>query len=321
MDAIQDTGLYLMYEISGYTNSTAVTEQVNHIKSRPNLLLWYTADEPDGESNPLNSTVIASNLVSSLDGGDSQGGVGYHPVSLVLNCKNYYFTEYASGADIVMQDAYPVGINATWSIVWDTPCTLDYGDCGCDDCKGSFHDISTRMDEFRQRLFINGWERTKALWTLPQASGQSSYWPRYPTGQEFVVESIVGINHGGLGVIPWNIPTTSDIRAYASKLAISLKQMSPFILSPSASFRQITVSGVDCGLWTVDSQTLVLATNTNYANEIVTLSSLGLPTGPAIAQVLDTGSSLTPSQNGFTFTCVGSGGFIVGNIAVQHTAI
>jgi hypothetical protein len=99
---------------------------------------------------------------------------------------------------------------------------------------------------------------------------------------------------------------------YASKLAISLEEMSRFILSPSASFRQITVNGVDCGLWTVNSQTLVLAANTNYANETVTLASLGLPTGLAITQVLDTGSSSTPSQDGFTFTSVGSGGFIVG---------
>src|SRR6266550_588864 len=98
--------------------------------------------------------------------------------------------QYASGADIVLQDAYPVSINATWSTVWGTPCTVDLGDCGyvdlahrccfilnassCDNCKGSFQDISTRMDEFRQRLFINGWERTKALWTVPQAFGQQT---------------------------------------------------------------------------------------------------------------------------------------------------
>jgi hypothetical protein len=73
-------------------NSTALTEDVNRIKSRPNLLLWYTADEPDGTSDPLHATTTASKLVSSLDGGDGQGGAGYHPVSLVLNCQNYYFT-------------------------------------------------------------------------------------------------------------------------------------------------------------------------------------------------------------------------------------
>ncbi|KAI9459375.1 hypothetical protein HD554DRAFT_1621306 [Boletus coccyginus] len=50
IDRMQEVGLYLMYEMRDYTNSTAVTEQVNIIKSRPNLLLWYTADEPDGQS-------------------------------------------------------------------------------------------------------------------------------------------------------------------------------------------------------------------------------------------------------------------------------
>lgn len=37
------------------------------IKDRKNLLLWYTADEPDGPSDPLRATQIAYDLVSSLD--------------------------------------------------------------------------------------------------------------------------------------------------------------------------------------------------------------------------------------------------------------
>lgn len=173
------------------------------------MLLWYTADEPDGTSDPLNATSISSNLITSLDGGDGKGGAGYHPVSLVLNCENYFFTsvhpsnvprirvlihcaftsEYASGSDIVLQDTYMIGNNVKHSTVWNTVCNKNYGDCGwvltwllnisdsklflnrCDNCKGSFEDISTRMDEFRERLFINGWERTKAVWTVPQAFG------------------------------------------------------------------------------------------------------------------------------------------------------
>ena len=55
-----------------------------------------------------------------------------------------------------------------------TPCTTDYGDCGCDNCHGEFEDISTRMDEFADRLFTLGWDRTKAVWTVPQAFGGSS---------------------------------------------------------------------------------------------------------------------------------------------------
>ena len=72
-------------------NASAVITQVNHIKHRPNLLVWYTADEPDGTSDPLDATLKASNLITSLDGGDGNGGAGYHPISLVLNCRNYHY--------------------------------------------------------------------------------------------------------------------------------------------------------------------------------------------------------------------------------------
>lgn len=55
-----------------------------------------------------------------------------------------------------------------------TVCTKDYGDCGCDNCKGDFEDISDRMDEFAERLWAEGWERTKAVWTVPQAFGDET---------------------------------------------------------------------------------------------------------------------------------------------------
>lgn len=148
-------------------NLTSVTEQVNMIKIRKNLLLWYTGDEPDGTSDPLNATKITYDLIYELD--------GYHPVSLVLNCEDYFFPEYTRGTDIVMQDTYPISINATFSIKWDTPCTPDYGDCGCDNCKGSLADISDRMDVFKQRLRILGDERNKAVWGVPQAFGGEEY--------------------------------------------------------------------------------------------------------------------------------------------------
>jgi len=79
-----------------YMNSTSVTEQVDRIKSYPKLLLWYTGDEPDGWGDPLEVTVKSSNLIKSLDGGDGKGGAGYHPVSLVLNCQDYYFRFFLS---------------------------------------------------------------------------------------------------------------------------------------------------------------------------------------------------------------------------------
>ena len=54
--------------------------------------------------------------------------------------------------------------------IWFIPCKIR-----CDNCKGSFRDISTRMDEFKDRLFINGWERTKAVWTVPQGFGDETF--------------------------------------------------------------------------------------------------------------------------------------------------
>lgn len=189
---MQEVGLYLMYDMRfTYMNSSSVIEQVNAIKTRPNLLLWYTGDEPDGTSDPLNATTIAYDLIYSLD--------GYHPVSLVLNCQDYYWSSYTAGTDVVMQDVYMVGNNVTWSNEWNTDCTPDYGDCGCDNCLsipagdtaavppnstysgaeyvpansgiGTYFDISDRVASFKNRLEVMGWERTKAVWTVPQAFG------------------------------------------------------------------------------------------------------------------------------------------------------
>ena len=51
LDEAQRVGLWLMYDMRWtYQNSTLVEWQVNRLKARPNLLLWYTADEP-GMSN------------------------------------------------------------------------------------------------------------------------------------------------------------------------------------------------------------------------------------------------------------------------------
>ena len=35
---------------------------------------------------------------------------GYHPVSIVLNCKNYYFSPYVAGADIVIEVRLPPAV-------------------------------------------------------------------------------------------------------------------------------------------------------------------------------------------------------------------
>ncbi|TFK48190.1 hypothetical protein OE88DRAFT_1737887 [Heliocybe sulcata] len=298
IDRMAELGLYLM----DYQNFSAVTEQVNMFKNRTNLLLWYTGDEPDGSGDPLNATSIAYDLIYSLD--------GYHPVSLVLNCQDYYFPEYSSGADILMQDTYPIGINATWSVEYNTECTPDYGCCGCDNCVGDFEDISNRMDEFRERFEVLGWDRTKALWTVPQAFGDSQFWNEVPSGKEWIVQSILGVNHGGLGIVPWNAPTTDDITNSATVLGKALPTLKSFILSPSAISKQYTANRVDVGLWTVGTQTLVLVTNLNYFNTTLDLATLLPGALGQVTQVYDSGASYADGQ--IQLESVGTGGFVVG---------
>ncbi|KAI0698278.1 hypothetical protein BC835DRAFT_1269232 [Cytidiella melzeri] len=300
VERMQELGLYLMYDMRWtYMNLTGVAEEVNRIKNSPNLLLWYTGDEPDGTSDPLNATSNAYDLIYSLD--------GYHPVSLVLNCENFFFTDYTSGADIVMQDTYMIGNNVTFSSQWGTVCTPDYGDCGCDNCKGEFEDISTRMDEFAYRLWVDGWDRTKAVWTVPQAFGDDTYWKREPTGMEYVVQAVLGINHGGLGVVAWNDPSTPDIQASASSLAKALPTMKEYILNPASTFSHVTTNRVDVGLWTVGGKTLLLATNLNYAQATFSLDSVH--GWRSVQQVFESGAK--PSGKEIVFESVGSGAFVL----------
>lgn len=113
------------------------------------------------------------------------------------------------------------------------------------------------------------------------------------------------------GVVSWDDPTTADIKASASLLAKAMPKLTPFILSPQATFRQVTMNRVDIGLWTVGARTLALAANMNYATTNVDLASLGLHTTAAIEQVFESGMSSASGRNRLTFGAVGSGAFIV----------
>ena len=154
---------------SSYQDPVAVSTQVNSLKHRKNLLLWYTADEPDGPGDPLTATRAAYDLIYELD--------GYHPVSIALNCADHFFEDYVSGADIILPDVYMIGNNVTFSTKYNTPCTKYFGCCGCDNCEGRFEDISKRLDETRTRLRILGWEKTKFIWAVTQAFGGEEYAP------------------------------------------------------------------------------------------------------------------------------------------------
>lgn len=269
-----------------------MTTQVNTFKYHPAVLTFYTADEPD-QGDPLDATTKSYDLIRQpeLDG-------GAHPVSLVLNCADYNFDRYARGAEILAQDAYSVSVNTTFSRRWNTTCTVDFGDCGCDNCGGvnNLSDSTVRNQVFQTRLSImeasqnhdsgsdsgNGTDSTHAtptpvkgrtpIWAVLQGFGApEEYWPRGPTVDEFVVMAVGGFARGASGIMPWEYSiATKEIRTTAnSETSEFITALSKVVLWDKHStssrlhgFRVVKpdahTAGVDVGGWKTSDGRIVL---------------------------------------------------------------
>ncbi|KAF2207249.1 hypothetical protein CERZMDRAFT_14106, partial [Cercospora zeae-maydis SCOH1-5] len=210
-DWLDASNLWYQYDMrNSYRNLSSVAEQIPLVKDRSNLLTWYTADEPDGWQYALNSTKLAYDLLKRED--------PYHPTGLVLNCDNYYFEPYTSGTDFIMQDAYPVSIDPTFSRKFNTTCNETYGDCGCDNCIGSLRDVSTRLDTYAA---YDDWLEAphKPLWSVLQAFSGEFYWTRDPTPLETWVMMILSFNHNAKGMMSWLFPTSDVLHEAHGRMA------------------------------------------------------------------------------------------------------
>lgn len=256
-----ELGLHLQYNVRwDPTNLTEMVDQISRLRSHPSVLLWYTGDEPDGKGDAINSTRVAYDTVRSLN--------PYHPVSLALKCYNFYYSDYASGAEIIISDVYPVSTNTSWSTVYETPCNSTYGCCGCDDCNGAFEDISDRLDDFAHLDDIIGWPKTH--WSAPQAFGNETFWTRYPTAAEEVVMIMLSINHAAKGIVMWDFPTSASILNVTNRLVgiLTTAEISDLFLGTPLT-QTLTVSGalrVDAAAWVGESKMLLSIVNLNYGN-------------------------------------------------------
>lgn len=131
---------------------------------------------------------------------------------------------------------------------------------------------------------------------------------RAPTGQEWVVITLLGVNHGSLGAISWSDPAPADIKGNASAFALSLPKITPFLFSATAVRENFMVGGVDVAVWSTSNETLVMATNTYYVSQPVNWSGVGV-NGTGAAYVFSSGSAMTSS--GFTLDGVGSAVILV----------
>lgn len=274
LDYMDELNLMFQYDMRGtYKTLTSVAEQVNMIKDHDSLLAWYSADEPDGNDDPLNATRLAYQSIAHLD--------KYHPVGLVLNCQNYYFKQYSAGADYIMEDAYPIGINATWS-KWGTPCNSTYGDCGCDNCRGELQDVSNRIDDLaRYQEWLGQWP--KPIWAVPQSFYGEGYWDRNPTVDETWVMNQLALNHGAKSIMIWTFPTTDDL-AHANSQQSQVMTKSPVLdFVTGGQPILVAVHGyelLDVAFWTVGKQAMVSVVNLDYA-DISSSVDIGLPFTPS----------------------------------------
>jgi len=177
------------------------------------------------------------------------------------------------------------------------------------------------MDDYRQRLY---WEGRKgvAVWNVNQAFGRESFWSRPPTGKEFILQSIIAINHGAMGIVSWIEPTTEDIMDAATSLAQNLlPSVIPYLI-PSFYLRQTVTfarpttiaPNLDIGAWTLKDQgrstTLVLVANMDSIPVTATLGGVG----GVLVDILLRSGNVEVIEGELTVSLDGTGavGFILG---------
>jgi hypothetical protein len=296
-DRMDELNLFNIYDMRfAFMNSTRISTQVDLWKNRTTLLMWYTADEPDGWEYALNSTKLAYDQLRELD--------PYHPVSLVLNCQNFYYEEYSSGTDIVFEDAYPVAINATWSIPWNTPCNLTYGDCGCDNCVGELEDVSDRLDDIQSYQANLEGRGNKPAWAVLQAFGEQDYWKSIPTRAEVENMMMLSVNHNAKGITYWIYPSTDEVNVGSGGLG-KVFQMEPgrdFLFGANA-IKGLEVVGeplVDASAWVVGSQMMVGVASEEYIDFSSTITITLPESATGIDNTLYGDSSWTVEGNKLT---------------------
>ncbi|KAI1128609.1 hypothetical protein F5Y10DRAFT_240133 [Nemania abortiva] len=257
-ESMDKQGLRFMFDLRGsYKNLTDTEIRVNTIKHHTSLFAYWTADEPDGWQVPFDKTPAAQALIHQLD--------PYHPVAITLNCQDYYFGAYSIGGDILMEDVYPIGINSTFS-KWGTVCNTTLGDCGCDNCRGGIHDVSSRLDDLAM------YEEWLGRWPLPkfhnpQVFHGEDYWARDPTPDEARAMNALAFNRGATGIFGWTWPSTTELFDVHSQMAgvVTNAPVSEFLLGGQPD--RLLVEGhaiIDAAYWVQGKRAMVSVVNGGY---------------------------------------------------------
>ncbi|EGO60358.1 hypothetical protein NEUTE1DRAFT_75342 [Neurospora tetrasperma FGSC 2508] len=294
MDSIN---LAYMFDLrENYTNQTWVKEQVTAASTTHNsgeaLFAYWSVDEPDGWQAPFSAPLETYKTISSVD--------PYHPVALVLNCQNYYFSRYTAGADILMADIYPIGIRESSANLtnskWGTPCNSTYGDCGCDNCAGSVLDVPKRFEDMNTyEKWLGVWPKSKML--NPQAFHGEGYWARDPSAEESWAMVLLAINRGVKGILSWVWPASEELGKAHGRLArvVSSGEGEDGVVvgllvegrGPEKLQISTGVKGVDAAGWVDKEGEKMLVSVVNTGEEdIEGLVELEVPSGSRVGKVV-----------------------------------
>ncbi|KAI0908967.1 hypothetical protein F4823DRAFT_458677 [Ustulina deusta] len=269
-NSMDEQGLHFMFDLRGsYKNLTETEQRVNTIKHHTSLFAYWTADEPDGQQVPFDKTPAAQALIHKLD--------PYHPVAITLNCQDYYFGPYVAGGDILMEDVYPIGINSTFS-KWGTACNATLGDCGCDNCRGTVQDVSSRLDDLTQyEAWLGRWPLPK--FHNPQVFHGEDYWFRDPTAAEARAMNALAFNRGATGIFGWTWPGSADLFDVHSQMAsvVTSAPVADFLLAGRPE--PLAVEGyqiLDAAYWIEGDKMMVSVVNGGY-EDIEKSVSVALP--------------------------------------------
>ncbi|KAI8849236.1 hypothetical protein BC829DRAFT_443066 [Chytridium lagenaria] len=237
LDDIKREGYTVVHPVPPFDDSLDLmdafldyADKVKRFRSKPSVIGYYTADEPDGTSDPPTLSHTAYNTIRALD--------PYKPVALVLNCRDHGLERYADGADIVMTDAYMVDVNLTFSAVWGTPCNAT-----------SVRDIYERVVEYEGRLGKVG--KKKPIWAVLQG---------YPNPDELRAMVYMSLIARATGILFWlrSRHTPHLFLLPLSTLGKEISYLSTTLLHPSAHHHPSPTSPIPTASWTLGNHVTVL---------------------------------------------------------------
>ncbi|KAG0198377.1 hypothetical protein BGX28_008194 [Mortierella sp. GBA30] len=252
LKAAEEADIWVQHDMRHtYTNATSIIAEVNAIKTYESLVSWYTSDEPDGEFDveEPRHTINAYNTVNSID--------PHRPTMLVLNCMRNSASQFASAADVLMTDVYPVSIRTS-------ACNGEVGDCGCDECVGNLAiDIRHRMHSYRAQLAQIGKPRLPVWMVLQAFSDPNTYWNREPTPAEFRLMSYISLIHGAKGIVSWVYPgnLTPNLRKAFPGLSAELVPLGSKYILGGKQILEYSDDNIVAGAWIKDAAKLLILVN------------------------------------------------------------